>query len=71
MSITQTQEVEPSLLSTLLSEDAFWPSEPQTFEETGLVERFCGSAGAEAAVGGRHVQRPRHCRADLLAVPHH
>jgi len=43
MSITQTQEVEPSLLSTLLSEDAFWPTEPQSLEETGLSAAFIES----------------------------
>lgn len=43
MSVTQTQEVEHSLLSTLLSEDAFWPTEPQSLEETGLTTAFVES----------------------------
>lgn len=43
MSVTQTQDVEQSLLSTLLSEDAFWPAEPQTLEETGLTTSFVES----------------------------
>lgn len=40
MSVHQTQEVEQSLLSTLLAEDAFWPAEPRSLEETGLSTAY-------------------------------
>lgn len=33
---------EPSILSTILSGDNFWPSEPRTLQEAGLTETFLG-----------------------------
>lgn len=38
--LNETQQFEPSLLGGLLSDDTFWPSQPQTFGETGLSESF-------------------------------
>ena len=35
-----THSFEPSLLGSLLSDDNFWPTEPQSLEETGLSESF-------------------------------
>ncbi|QDT04781.1 hypothetical protein K227x_31780 [Rubripirellula lacrimiformis] len=37
---TETQSFEPSLLGGLLSNDTFWPSQPQNTDETGLSESF-------------------------------
>lgn len=36
----ETQELEETLLTSLLSDEAFWPSEPKTIAETGLGEEF-------------------------------
>ncbi|HAY82303.1 MAG TPA: AAA family ATPase [Planctomycetaceae bacterium] len=38
MLMTDTQEIDGGLLSSLLSDEAFWPSEPRTIAETGLTE---------------------------------
>ena len=38
--INETQQFEPSLLGGLLSDDTFWPSQPQNAGETGLSESF-------------------------------
>ena len=38
--LTQTHSIDSSLLSGLLGEDTFWPTEPQNIEETGLSESF-------------------------------
>jgi len=40
MSVTQTQEISKDLLSTLLSDDVFWPTEPRSMREMGLSESF-------------------------------
>lgn len=37
---TETQDIEETLLASLMSDDAFWPAEPQTIEETGLGDEF-------------------------------
>ncbi|TWU51886.1 ATP-binding protein [Rubripirellula reticaptiva] len=37
---SETQSFEPSLLGGLLSNDTFWPSQPQNTSETGLSESF-------------------------------
>jgi len=34
--VTETLEIENDLLATLLADDAFWPAEPRTLQETGL-----------------------------------
>lgn len=39
----ETQSFEPSLLGGLLSDDTFWPSQPQSVAETGLSETFLES----------------------------
>jgi energy-coupling factor transporter ATP-binding protein EcfA2 len=36
----ETQSFDPSLLGGLLSEDTFWPAQPQDLDETGLRESF-------------------------------
>ena len=36
----ETHSFEPSLLGGLLSDDTFWPSQPQNVNETGLSESF-------------------------------
>ena len=38
--VTDTTEINEELLSVLLSDDIFCPTEPQTIEETGLSETF-------------------------------
>jgi len=40
VTVTVTQELEGGLLDALLSEDTFWPSEPQSLAETGLSESY-------------------------------
>jgi predicted ATPase with chaperone activity len=40
---TDTQTFEPSLIGGLLSNDTFWPSQPQNVGETGLSESFLES----------------------------
>ena len=40
---TETKSFEPSLLGGLLSDDTFWPTEPQNVGETGLSESFIES----------------------------
>ncbi len=40
---TDTQVVEGGLLASLLSEDNFWPAEPQSLEETGLSVTYIES----------------------------
>lgn len=39
----ETHSFEPTLLGGLLSDDTFWPSQPQTVHETGLSESFVES----------------------------
>ena len=39
----ETQTFEPSLLGGLLSDDNFWPTQPNNLEETGLSESFIES----------------------------
>jgi predicted ATPase with chaperone activity len=39
----ETQSFEPSLLGGLLSDDTFWPTQPNALEETGLSESFIES----------------------------
>lgn len=41
--VHETQSIDASLLGTLLTDDTFWPTEPQTLEETGLSESFIES----------------------------
>lgn len=36
----ETQTFEPSMLGGLLSDDTFWPTQPQDLQETGLSESF-------------------------------
>ena len=36
----ETHSFEPTLLGGLLSDDTFWPSQPQNVGETGLSESF-------------------------------
>jgi len=43
MSATNTQEISEDVLSTLLSDDAYWPAEPRSLKETGLSEAFVES----------------------------
>jgi len=43
MHVTDTQELEETLLATLLSDEAFWPSLPRNIDETGLSESFIES----------------------------
>ena len=43
MLVTETQEIDKGLLSSLLSDETFWPSEPRTIEETGLSESLIES----------------------------
>ncbi len=38
--IHETQSIDGSLLGSLLTDDTFWPTEPQSIEETGLSESF-------------------------------
>ncbi len=40
---SETQTFEPSLLGGLLSDDTFWPTQPQDLSETGLSESFIES----------------------------
>jgi hypothetical protein len=39
----ETQTFEPSMLGGLLSDDTFWPTQPQDMSETGLSESFVES----------------------------
>jgi predicted ATPase with chaperone activity len=39
----ETQTFEPSMLGSLLSDDTFWPAQPQDVGETGLSESFIES----------------------------
>ena len=41
--ITETQDIEESLLASLMSDDCFWPSDPRSIEETGLGISFVES----------------------------
>jgi predicted ATPase with chaperone activity len=43
MSVTQTQNIEQDLLSALFAEEAFWPTEPRSCEETGISVAFIES----------------------------
>ncbi len=43
MPVSQTQDIELDLLSTLLSDEAFCPTEPRSIEETGLSTPFIES----------------------------
>ena len=38
--VTDTQSFEPSLLGSLVSDDTFWPVEPNAVDETGLSDSF-------------------------------
>ncbi len=57
---TDTQSFEPSLLGSLLSDDSFWPVEPQSLAETGLSEQFIESltlktVNMSGTISGRNV----------------
>lgn len=43
MITNDTTQIEPSLLSTLLSEENFWPTPPRSLDETGLTESYVES----------------------------
>ncbi len=67
MSATITQEISKDLLSTLLSDDTFWPAEPSSVKETGLSEAFveslvCKFLGRIGTSSGRKI-------ADALCLP--
>jgi len=67
MSATITQEISKELLSTLLSDDTFWPAEPRSMKETGLNEAFveslvCKFLGHAGTSSGRRM-------ADTLCLP--
>lgn len=67
MSATITQEISKDLLSTLLSDDTFWPAEPNSVQETGLSEAFveslvCKFLGRTGTSSGRKI-------ADALCLP--
>ncbi|MBC8872123.1 MAG: AAA family ATPase [Planctomycetes bacterium] len=67
MSATITQEISKELLSTLLSDDTFWPTEPRSMKETGLSEGFieslvCKFLGHTGTSSGRRI-------ADALCLP--
>lgn len=67
MTTTLTQEIDQGLLSTLLSDDAFWPSDPRSVEETGLSESMiesliCKFLAVTGTSSGRNV-------ADNLCLP--
>jgi len=67
MSATITQEISKELLSTLLSDDTFWPAEPRSMKETGLSEGFieslvCKFLGHTGTSSGRRM-------AEALCLP--
>jgi hypothetical protein len=67
MMVTKTQELDVGQLGTLLSEDTFWPSEPQSLKETGLSEAYvegltCKLLLIKGTLSGRSV-------ADCLCLP--
>ncbi len=41
--LNETQQFEPSMLGGLLSDDTFWPSQPQNVSESGLSDSFVES----------------------------
>jgi len=64
---TETQELDSSLLSSLLSDEVFWPAEPRSIEETGLSETFiesmiCKLLLAVGTASGRTI-------AERIAIP--
>ena len=68
MSVTKTQELDVGQLGTLLSDDTFWPSEPQSLKETGLSEAYvegltCKLLLTKGTASGRSV-------ADSLCLPY-
>ena len=40
---TETIDLDNELLTPLLTDDVFWPSEPRTLAETGLSDSFAES----------------------------
>jgi predicted ATPase with chaperone activity len=55
----ETQAFEPSMLGGLLSDDTFWPAQPQDVSETGLSESFIESLVLKTVliggtISGRH-----------------
>src|SRR5271157_6441087 len=67
MSVTNTQELDVGQLGTLLSDDTFWPSEPQSIKEAGLSETYiegltCKLLLTKGTASGRSV-------ADSLCLP--
>src|SRR5262245_59441887 len=40
MTVHETTEIDPGLLSLMLSEESFWPAEPNSLAETGLSESY-------------------------------
>lgn len=56
----EIRSFESSLLGSLLSDDTFWPAEPQSFEEAGLSATFVEALVLKAiltngTISGRHV----------------
>lgn len=49
---TDTQSFEPSVLGSLLSDDTFWPAEPQSLEEAGLSATFVEAMVLKAVLSG-------------------
>ena len=67
MSVTQTQQLDVGQLGTLLSDDTFWPSEPESLKEAGLSEPYvegltCKLLLTKGTASGRTV-------ADSLCLP--
>ena len=65
--IHETQSIDGSLLGSLLTDDTFWPTEPQTVEETGLSESFVESLLLKTirqggTVSGRNIS-------DMVGIP--
>lgn len=49
---SETQPVDLSMLGSLLTDDTFWPTEPQSLEETGLSETFVDSLLLKTVMAG-------------------
>lgn len=67
MSVVKTQELDVGQLGTLLSDDSFWPSVPDSLKETGLTEAYVESLSCKyllsaGTASGRSV-------ADALSLP--
>lgn len=56
---TDTQSFDPSVLGSLLSDDTFWPAEPQSIEETGLAASYVEGMVLKAVLTGGTVSGRR------------